>query len=103
MGAVYRGGRDDRVGAAPGSRSMKRVFRLPGSRRRIDAELASEFQFHLQERVEQFVASGMTRAEAEAEAQRRFGDFEAYRRLAQQIDEETMRQRSFREFIGTIV
>src|SRR4051812_17173545 len=81
---------------------MKRVFRLPGSRQRIDAELAVEFQFHLQERIEQFVASGMSRTEAEAEATRRFGDFEAYRRLAQQIDEETMRQRTFHEFIDTV-
>jgi hypothetical protein len=37
---------------------MRRVFRLPWTRRRIDAELAVEFQFHLQERVEQFVGSG---------------------------------------------
>lgn len=81
---------------------MKRVFRLPWTRRRIDAELGVEFRFHLQERVEQFVASGMTRAAAEAEAARRFGNFEAHRRLAQQIDEETMRQRTFQEFIDMI-
>jgi predicted permease len=81
---------------------MKRAFRLPWSRQRIDAELSVEFQFHLQERIEQFVASGMSRADAEGEAQRRFGDFEAYRKMAQQIDEETMRQRSLQEFIDTI-
>src|SRR3954470_11530216 len=81
---------------------MKRVFRLPWSRRRIDAELAVEFQFHLQERIEQFVASGMTREAATAEATRRFGDFEAHRKIAQQIDEETMRQRTFQEFIDTV-
>jgi putative ABC transport system permease protein len=80
---------------------MKRAFRLPWSRRRIDAELGVEFQFHLRERVEQFVAAGMTREEAEAEAIRRFGDFETYRRQAKQIDEETMRQRSFQEFIDS--
>ena len=57
----------------------------------LGAELGVEFQFHLQERVEQFVAAGMSRADAEAEAARRFGDFESYRRLAKQIDEETMR------------
>src|SRR5688572_30009351 len=82
---------------------MKRVFRLPWTRRRIDAELRSEFQFHLRERVEQFIAAGMSRADAEAEATRRFGDFEAYRRMAQQIDEETMRQRSTQEFFDGIV
>jgi predicted permease len=82
---------------------MKRAFRLPWSRRRIDAELGVEFQFHLPERIAQFVASGMSRADAEAEARRRFGDFEAYRRQAKQIDEETMRQRTFREFIDTML
>lgn len=81
---------------------MKRVFRLPWTSRRIDAELFAEFQFHLQERVEQFVAAGMSRPEAEAEARRRFGDFESYRALARHIDEETMRQRTFQEFLGTI-
>jgi len=81
---------------------MKRVFRLPWTRRRIDAELAVEFQFHLQERIEQFVASGMTRDAAEAEATRRFGDFDAHRKLAQRIDEETMRQRTFQEFIDSL-
>jgi predicted permease len=81
---------------------MKRAFRLPWNRRRIDAELAAEFQFHLQERVEQFIAAGMSRAEAEIEARRRFGDFEAHRALAQHIDEETMRHRSFREFADTV-
>jgi predicted permease len=81
---------------------MRRVFRLPWTRRRIDAELAVEFQFHLQERVEQFVGSGMTRAEAEAEAARRFGDFESYRRLAQQIDEETMRQQTLSDFLRSL-
>ena len=82
---------------------MKRVFRLPWTRRRIEADLRSEFDFHLKERIEQFVGSGMPRADAEAEAIRRFGDFEAYRKLAQQIDEETMRQRTFQETIDTVV
>lgn len=81
--------------------TRRRAFMLPWTRRRIDAALAAEFEFHLQERVKQFIASGMPRAEAEAEAQRRFGDYDAYRKMAQQIDEETMRQRSFAELIDT--
>jgi putative ABC transport system permease protein len=81
---------------------MKRVFRLPWTRRRIDADLGAEFQFHLQERIEQFVAAGMSRDEAEAEARRRFGDFEAYRHQAQRIDEETMRQQTTKEFLSSV-
>ena len=81
---------------------MKRVFRLPWTQRRIDADLGAEFQFHLQERIEQFVAAGMSRDEAEAEARRRFGDFDAYRRQAQRIDEETMRQQTTKEFLSSV-
>lgn len=80
-----------------------RAFRLPRSRARLDAELRDEFRFHLEERVEQFMAAGMSRAEAEAEAQRRFGNFEEYRRLAREIDEETMRQRNRFELFDALV
>jgi predicted permease len=81
---------------------VKRVFKLPWTRRRIENDLRNEFQFHLQERIEQFVAAGMTWDAAEAEATRRFGDFESYRRLVRQIDEETMRQRNIREFFDNV-
>jgi predicted permease len=81
---------------------LKRVFRLPFTRTRIDAQLREEFRFHIQERVDQFVASGMSRPDAEDEVSRRFGNYEAYRKLAQRIDEETMRQRTFAETIETL-
>jgi putative ABC transport system permease protein len=81
---------------------LKRVFKLPFTRARIDSELREEFHFHIQERVDQFVAMGMSRAEAEEEVSRRFGNYEAYRQLAKRIDEETMRQRTVSETIETL-
>lgn len=75
---------------------------MPFTRARIDGELRDEFRFHIQERVEQFVAGGMPRAEAEEEVSRRFGDYEAYKQLAQRIDEETMRERTFSETMETL-
>ena len=81
---------------------LKRVFMLPFTRTRIDAALREEFRFHIQERVDQFVAAGMPRPEAEAEVARRFGNYEAYRKLAMRIDEETMRQRTFSETMDTL-
>ena len=81
---------------------LKRVFRLPFTRARIDSALREEFRFHIQERVDQFVAAGMPRPEAEDEVARRFGNYEAYRKLAMRIDEETMRQRTFSETIETL-
>jgi predicted permease len=81
---------------------LKRVFRLPFTRRRIDSALREEFRFHIQGRVDQFVAAGMQRPEAEHEVARRFGNYEAYRRLALRIDEEIMRQRTLSETMDTL-
>ncbi len=80
----------------------KRVFMLPWNRRRIDVEVAVEFQFHLQERIEQFVAAGMSRADAESEATRRFGNLESYRQVVQRIDEETMRKQTASDTVHAI-
>ena len=43
-------------------------------RKRLDEDLAEEFQFHLERRVQQNIASGMERNEAEQDARRRFGN-----------------------------
>jgi hypothetical protein len=55
---------------------VRRVFR-PFSRASIDAEVREEFRFHIEEPVEQFVADGMSRADAEVEVRRRFGNVDA--------------------------
>jgi predicted permease len=44
------------------------------SRRRIYTDLAEEMQEHLQEKVEELVSGGMSRADAEAAARREFGN-----------------------------
>jgi putative ABC transport system permease protein len=80
----------------------KRGLGLPATRRRIESELRDEFRFHMEERVEQFMASGMTREQAEAEVHRRFGDVETWHQMARQIDEETMRQDRRFELFDTI-
>src|ERR687885_2910335 len=75
-------------------RRVRRVFRLPFSRRRLEVEIDDELRFHLEGRVEELIATqGLTRAAAEAEARRRFGDFAHYRRAAREIDETTQRRR----------
>lgn len=85
-----------------GERSRKRALHLPATRGRIEAALRDEFRFHLEERVEQFIAAGMTREAAEAEVRRRFGDVETWHQMAKQIDEETMRQDRRFELFDTI-
>ena len=88
--------------SSSGWSGLRRVFRLPFSRKRSAREVDDELRFHLEGRIEEFIASGMTRSEAEAEARRRFGDYEGYRREASHIDERTMRDRNRLELLGNL-
>ncbi len=61
--------------------AVRRIFELPTSRARVARELSDEMQIHLDMRVEDLRALGMTESDARAEAVRRFGDeeeFQAY-------------------------
>ena len=80
---------------------MKRIFRLPLTRERIDRALDDELGFHLQGRVDDFIAQGMSREQAEAEARRRFGDYESHRRRTRDIDERAVRDRNRVEWVET--
>jgi predicted permease len=81
---------------------MRRAFRLPFSRSRIDRMVDAELRFHLEGRIEELIARGMTPEEAEAEARRRFGDYQLYRRQARSIDAQTVRERSRLELIDAL-
>ncbi len=72
----------------------RRAFQLPSARSRLNSEIEAEFRFHFDERVDQFVAQGMTRDLAEREVAQRFGDYESYLQRAREIDTATLRQRS---------
>jgi putative ABC transport system permease protein len=82
--------------------NRKRGINLPRSKDRIGSELNDEFQFHFEERIEQFIAAGMSRSEAEAEVHRRFGDVATWHGMARAIDEETMKQTHRFEFFDTL-
>ena len=70
---------------------MKRVFRLPQSKRRLDDDLEQEFRFHLEGRIEDLMArDGLSREAAEREARRRFGDEQEYRQAARDFDQSTL-------------
>ncbi len=62
-------------------------------RRDVDAELS----FHLEGRIEELVARGMSRGEAELEAARRFGNRELVEAEVEQIDLSAHRRRDLRE------
>lgn len=82
---------------------LRRVFRLPATSRRLRDELDAELRFHLDGRVEDIMErEGLSRAEAEREAKRRFGDFDDYRRQARSIDDMMLQRRRRMDFFDTI-
>jgi predicted permease len=52
----------------------RRLFRLALGRRTLEADVDQELRFHLEERIEELVVQGRSRADAEREARTRFGD-----------------------------
>jgi len=81
---------------------MKRLFRLPFSRDRMRRDVDAELSFHLEGRIEELVARGMTRGEAELEAARRFGNRELVEAEVEQIDQSTHQQHTRREWFSAI-
>ena len=81
---------------------LRRVFRLPLTRARARMSVDEELRFHLEGRTEELMAQGLGRAEAEAEARRRFGDAESYRQATAAIDEQIIDERHRMDLLGSI-
>ena len=67
------------------------------------ADIDDEIAFHVAARIEELVAGGMTRDEAEAAALRRFGDVARFRSQTLRIDHQWEREKTMRERIDTII
>ena len=76
---------------------MKRLFRLPFSRDRVHRDVNTELSFHLEGRIAELVARGMSREDAEREAAQRFGNRERVEAEMERIDYSTHRRREVRE------
>lgn len=90
-------GRDPRLGAG-----ARRAFRLPRTGARVESQVDEELEFHLVGRVEELVARGRTREEAEAEVRERFGDVARWRREAAEIDRGQLRQERLADVLDTL-
>jgi len=64
----------------PEPHRKRRALRVRGDAPGMEHELEDEVRFHLEKRVDALVAEGWTRAEAEIEARRRFGDVDEVKR-----------------------
>jgi predicted permease len=87
---------DSREGKRP------KIFRLPTSRRRLRGDIDRELRFHIEGRVEELIAAGLTRQQAEREVRERFGDVSVVRHELEEIDTMTHRRREFREWRGVL-
>ena len=56
-------------------------------RRDVTSEVDEELRLHIEMRIDELIASGLTREDARREAMRQFGDLEATRRYCRQQDE----------------
>ncbi|MEM9405078.1 MAG: permease prefix domain 1-containing protein, partial [Acidobacteriota bacterium] len=57
----------------PSNESARRRWGLPVSRSQIEDEVRAELEFHLEAKVDRLIESGLSPAQARAEAERRFG------------------------------
>lgn len=78
--------------------TLRRVFRLPLGRKSVPQDVDAELHFHLEGRIEELMARGMSRRGAEAEARRRFGDLSGIRATVEAIDHRIHRKRSIGEW-----
>jgi len=66
------------------------------------ADVAEELQFHLDSAAAEYVAAGMSREAAQAEATRRFGDVSAITRTLYTLSEERERAMQLRDWVDTV-
>ncbi|MFC1529308.1 ADOP family duplicated permease [Gemmatimonadota bacterium] len=81
----------------------KRIFRLDFSRHHLKQSLDDELTHHLEGRIEEFRASGMSPDEARLEANRRFGDLEGIQAECHDIDSVHLKQRQRREYVRSVI
>src|SRR5215210_1539604 len=75
-----------------------KLFRLPTARHRLRGEIERELRFHIEGRIEELVAQGYTRQQAEREVNERFGDVRSVRDECEEIDTMTHRKRELSEW-----
>src|ERR687896_165348 len=81
---------------------LRRALRLPVRPADAREDVEEEFRFHLAGRIEDLMARGFTREQAEAEAKLRLGNVEQYRDEARRIDAGIIRSRQRTETLDAL-
>jgi predicted permease len=81
----------------------RRWIRLPWrNRSRVRRDIDDEFQFHLEMRVAELLARGLTPDAARAEAMRRFGDVSDAREYCRIMDERSIHEQQRRDWLAEL-
>jgi predicted permease len=83
-------------------RGVRRLLRLPPTRARILRDIDDEVRLHLELRIAELRARGMTEEEANAEALRRFGDPVEFRQYIERRAALTARRDGIRASLGAL-
>lgn len=86
-----------------GGRRMRRLFSLGILRSDAASEVTEELEFHLDETVRSLMASGLSRDEAEQEAERRFGDRDRYQRELERSVRRRVSAERASEWVGGVL
>ena len=81
---------------------IRRLLRLRG-RQHVADEVESELAFHMQSRIDDLVAAGLTAGDAETQARREFGDLRAAREELIAMDQRRERRTSIREWLADAI
>ena len=81
---------------------LRRALRIPLGPAHVADEVEAELRFHIEGRIEEMMARGLSREQAEAEARQRFGDFDRYGEEARVIDEGMVRARRRTEVMDAL-
>jgi len=91
------------MSASGGRWNLRRVFRLPTTRRRLHDDVEAELAFHLEGRIEEIMRDGLSRDDAEREARRRFGDYQRIEREVEAMTIRSERRRTMRDRIENVL
>lgn len=86
-------------GAWPG---VRRAFRLVFAAHRLRDDVDAELRFHIEGRIEELMARGLTRAQAERQVSERFGSLDDYRKETRAIDERMIHEERRMELLDTM-
>src|SRR5262249_14447735 len=101
-----RGGATPRLSSRSSSRRdgmSRRLFRLPWrTRRQIGDDVDEELRFHIDMRVDELRALGLTAEAAQAEAMRQFGGMDGARHYITAVDRATEAAHRRSEYMGDL-